>query len=57
MINIVFILQSTMSLKIILTRKNAFFNATESSLFGVIKYQIFFPDKNSRTNSSQKEVK
>ena len=30
---------------------------TESSLFGVVKYQIFFADKNSRTNSSQKEVK
>ena len=43
--------------KIILTRKNAFFNARESSLFGVMKYQIFFADKNSRTNSSQKEVK
>jgi hypothetical protein len=36
-----------MSLKIILTRKNAFFNAKESSLFGVVKYQIFFADKNS----------
>ena len=30
---------------------------TESSLFGVVKYQIFFTDKNSQTNSSQKEVK
>jgi hypothetical protein len=43
--------------KIILTRKNAFVNVTESSLFGVVKYQIVFADKNSRTNSSQKEVK
>ena len=60
-INIVFILQSTISSKIILTRKNAYFTMhyipTESSLFGVAKYQIFFTDKNSQTYSSQKEVK
>ena len=42
-------------------RKNAYFTMhyipTESSLFGVAKYQILFTDKNSQTYSSQKEVK
>jgi hypothetical protein len=47
--------------KINLTRKNAYlimhYIPTESSLFGVAKYQICFTDRNSQTYSSQKEVK